>query len=148
MRAVVQRVREARVTVEGRETGAIAAGLVVLVGVGASDVDADADWMAHKVTGLRVFTDDAEKMNRSVLEVGGEILAVSQFTLYGDVQKGKRPSFTGAKEPVEAERLYRRFCDRCRADGVPVAEGVFRAHMDVALVNDGPMTILLTSPSG
>ncbi len=146
MRAVVQRVSEASVSVAGQVAGRIGPGLLVLVGIGEHDGEADAEWMASKVAGLRIFPDEAGKMNRSVLQAGGEILAVSQFTLYGDVQRGKRPSFTGAKEPVEAERLYGRFVQSCRAHGATVAEGVFRASMQVSLVNDGPVTILLESP--
>lgn len=147
MRAVVQRVTSAAVAVEGRVTGEVGAGLLVLLGIGKNDVEDSARWMAQKVAGLRIFEDADGRMNRSVLDAGGAVLAVSQFTLYGDVQKGKRPSFTGAMEPVGAEALYRKFCDFCREAGVRVEEGVFRAHMRVSLVNDGPVTILLESPS-
>jgi D-tyrosyl-tRNA(Tyr) deacylase len=147
MRAVVQRVERASVTVEGRTAGEMGRGLVVLLGIGSADGEADVQWMAQKVVGLRIFSDEAGRMNRSVLDVAGSVLAVSQFTLYGDVQKGKRPSFTGAMEPVAAESLYRKFGDACRAAGVAVQEGVFRAHMLVTLANDGPVTILLESPT-
>jgi D-aminoacyl-tRNA deacylase len=147
MRAVVQRVERASVSVDGRIAGEIGRGLLVLLGVGAQDVQADVRWMAQKVVGLRIFEDEAGKMNRSVVDVGGGLLAVSQFTLYGDVQKGRRPSFTGAMEPVGAEARYLEFCEACRAEGVAVQQGVFRAHMQVSLVNDGPVTILLESPT-
>ncbi len=147
MRAVVQRVTRASVSAEGSGiTGEIDRGLVVLLGVGADDDEAAVQWMAQKVVGLRIFPDEQGKMNRSVQDAGGAILAISQFTLYGDVQKGKRPSFTGAMEPAGAEALYRKFCEACRALGATVKEGVFRAHMQVSLVNDGPVTILLETP--
>lgn len=143
MRAVVQRVSEAQVTVEGELVGKIAAGLCVLVGVGQGDGDDDAASLADKITRLRIFADDAGKMNRSLLDVGGSLLAVSQFTLYGDLSKGRRPSFVGAMEPGRAEQLFESFCERCRAQGVTVATGRFRTHMSVSLVNDGPVTLLL-----
>ncbi len=143
MRAVVQRARSAKVNVDGEVVGQIIAGLCVFVGVGKEDADADADALAEKVVGLRIFEDDAGKMNQSLLETGGSLLAVSQFTLYGDTRKGKRPSFTDAMEPVRANELFERFVSRCKNAGVPVATGRFRAHMLVSLVNDGPVTILL-----
>ncbi|NLE88764.1 MAG: D-tyrosyl-tRNA(Tyr) deacylase [Myxococcales bacterium] len=143
MRAVVQRVTRARVTVEGEVVGAIDRGLCVLVGVGRDDDDAAARTLADKVTGLRIFEDDAGKMNLSVLDVGGALLAVSQFTLFGDVRKGKRPSFGGAMEPGGAERLFELFCEACRERGLTVETGRFRTHMEVELVNSGPVTVLV-----
>jgi D-tyrosyl-tRNA(Tyr) deacylase len=145
MRAVVQRVSQASVNVERRDVARIGPGLLVLLGVGVGDVDADADYLADKVVNLRVFPDGAGVMNRSVLEAGGELLVVSQFTLYGDARKGRRPSYIDAAAPEEASRLYRAFVERVRAAGVRAEEGVFRAMMDVALVNQGPVTILLDS---
>ena len=145
MRAVVQRVTRAKVTVAGRVTGEIAAGLCVLVGVAREDAESDADYLADKVVGLRIFEDADGKMNLGLLETEGALLAVSQFTLLGDVKKGKRPSFGGAMEPEGANALFERFCGRCRGHGVRVETGQFRAHMDVELVNDGPVTILLDS---
>lgn len=143
MRAVVQRVTEARVTVEGEVTGQIGAGLCVLVGVGKHDSDALADALADKVVRLRIFEDEAGKMNQSLLDVSGALLAVSQFTLFGDTSKGRRPSFVAAMEPGRAEQLFERFCLACRNLGVTVSTGRFRTHMSVSLVNDGPVTLLL-----
>ena len=143
MRAVVQRVSSAQVASEGELTGKIDAGLCVLVGVGSADGEADAATLADKVVKLRIFEDEAGKMNKSLLDVGGALLAVSQFTLYGDTRKGRRPSFVDAMEPVRAEALFEAFCAACRAQGVTVATGRFRTHMSVSLVNDGPVTILL-----
>ncbi len=146
MRSVVQRVSRARVTVDGAVTGEIAGGLLVLVGAGAGDGPADVEYTVDKIVNLRIFPDEAGKMNRSVLDTGGGVLAVSQFTLYGDARKGRRPAFVDALEPVAAERLYEDVVARLRAAGVArVATGVFRAHMDVELCNDGPVTILLDS---
>ena len=145
MRAVLQRVTRASVEVDGAEVGRIDRGWLVLLGVARGDTDADADHLAEKVVGLRAFEDERGKMNLSVIEVGGGVLVVSQFTLLGDCRKGRRPSFDAAAEPGEAERLYRRFVDRVAAAGVPVATGVFRAMMRVELVNDGPVTLLLDS---
>jgi D-aminoacyl-tRNA deacylase len=139
----VQRVSQAKVTVEGEVTGQIAAGLCVLVGVGKDDTDALASALADKVVHLRIFEDDAGKMNQSLLDVGGALLAVSQFTLFGDTSKGRRPSFVGTMEPGRAEQLFERFCAACRNLGVTVATGRFRTHMSVSLVNDGPVTLLL-----
>jgi D-tyrosyl-tRNA(Tyr) deacylase len=133
------------VTVAGEVVGAIQGGLCVLVGVGRADDEPAARALADKVVGLRIFEDAEGKMNRSLLETGGELLAVSQFTLFGDVRKGKRPSFGTAMEPVGAERLFEVFCASCRARGVSVATGRFRTHMDVELVNDGPVTLLIDS---
>lgn len=145
MRAVVQRVTQARVVVEGRAAGAIPLGLLVLLGVGKNDTDAAAAWMAEKVAHLRIFADEQGKMNRSLLDVGGAALVVSQFTLYGDARGQRRPSFITAAPPEEGNRLYEEFCRVLRALGVRVETGVFQAHMAVELTNDGPVTILLDS---
>ncbi len=145
MRAVVQRVRRAAVTVEGRVAGTIGPGLVVLLGVGRSDGDHDADWMADKVAGLRIFADAAGQMNRSVAEAEGALLVVSQFTLFGDCRRGRRPSYVAAAEPEEARRLYLAVVDRLRRAGYTVETGEFGAMMDVELVNDGPVTLLIDS---
>jgi len=145
MRAVVQLVNHASVTVEGEVTGQISRGLLVFLGVAEGDTEKDLQYIIDKVVGLRVFEDEAGKMNLSVKDVGGAILAVSQFTLYGDCRHGKRPSFTQAAKPDEANALYERFVDGCRAAGVQVETGRFRTHMLVGLENDGPVTILLDS---
>lgn len=145
MRAVVQRVDHASVTVDGQVTGACKKGLMVLFGVGPEDEDKDLQYIVDKVTGLRIFEDEAGKMNLSVKDVGGEILAVSQFTLYGDCRKGKRPSFDKAAKPDIANAYYERFVEALRAQGLNVGTGVFGAHMLVDLVNNGPVTILLDS---
>jgi D-tyrosyl-tRNA(Tyr) deacylase len=147
MRAVVQRVSRARVTVGGEVTGAIERGLVVLLGVGKNDVPADADYLADKTAGLRIFPDSEDRMNRSVVEVGGGALVVSQFTLYGDCRKGRRPSFDQAAAPETARELYEQYVKALRARGVPVSTGVFQTMMQVELVNDGPVTLLLESPT-
>jgi D-tyrosyl-tRNA(Tyr) deacylase len=141
----VQRVSRAEVRVDGRVTGAIGRGLCVLLGVGKDDGEADARLLADKVARLRVFEDAQGKMNLDVSETGGGVLVVSQFTLLGDVRKGNRPSFTEAASPDGANALYERFCSFVRERGLSVATGVFRAHMEVELVNDGPVTILLDS---
>jgi D-aminoacyl-tRNA deacylase len=143
MRAIVQRVRSARVVVEGSTVGEVEAGLLVLLGVTHDDTSDEADLLARRVAGLRVFDDRAGKMNRSVTDVAGSILVVSQFTLYGDCRKGRRPSFDAAARPEHALALYERFVERVRALGVPVSTGVFQAHMQVELVNDGPVTLIL-----
>ncbi|MFN8094880.1 MAG: D-aminoacyl-tRNA deacylase [Vicinamibacteria bacterium] len=145
MRAVVQRVSEASVRVDGAVVGAIGRGLLVLLGVGTGDSEDDADFLAEKVLNLRVFADEQGQMNRSLLDVRGGLLVVSQFTLYGDARRGRRPSYTDAAPPEEANRLYERFVSRVRPSGLEVATGVFRAMMDVALVNEGPVTLLLDS---
>lgn len=145
MRAVVQRVSRAEVRVEGKAVGAIGRGLLVLLGVAGGDAEADARLLADKVAQLRIFEDQAGKMNLAVGEVGGGALVVSQFTLLGDARKGNRPSFGAAAPPEEANALYERFCAMLGERGVAVSRGVFRAHMDVELVNDGPVTILLDS---
>jgi len=149
MRAVVQRVKRAKVTVDGAVVGEIGAGLCVLLGAGTGDGEADVDYVVNKVANLRVFEDDDGKMNRSVVDIAGSVLAVSQFTLYGDARKGRRPAFTGALEPVAAEALCEQFVAKLRAAGVDRVEtGTFRAMMDVELVNAGPVTILLDSRKG
>ena len=149
MRAVVQRVSRARVLVVGdageRETGAIAQGLCVLLGVGREDSDDDARWMADKLAALRIFEDAEGKMNRDVVEEGGGVLCISQFTLLGDARKGRRPSFLDAMAPEPAKALYRRTCELLRERGLEVAEGEFRATMRVEMVNEGPVTLLLDS---
>lgn len=145
MRAVVQRVKQASVAVNGEVVGSIGAGLLVFVGVAREDTEAAADYLADKVAGLRVFEDGEGKMNRAVGESGGAVLVVSQFTLYGDVRRGKRPSFDRAAPPAEARRLYEYFVERLRAFGLRCETGRFQEMMDVTLVNDGPVTILLDS---
>lgn len=145
MRAVLQRVSRASVEVDGAAVGRIGPGWLVLLGVARGDDDTDAARLADKVVNLRAFEDDQGKLNRSVVEAGGAVLVVSQFTLLGDCRAGRRPSFTEAAEPAEAERLYLRFADLVRASGVEVATGVFRAMMNVELVNEGPVTLLLDS---
>ena len=148
MRAVVQRVSEASVTVDGTVVGAIDGGLLVLVGVGHHDGQAEAAALVDKILGLRIFPDEDGRMNRSVSEIGGGVLVVSQFTLFGSVRKGRRPSFTGAAPPEIAEPLVNRFAELIDAAGVSVANGRFGAHMQVALVNDGPVTIVLDAADG
>ncbi|MBE7531437.1 MAG: D-tyrosyl-tRNA(Tyr) deacylase [Chloroflexi bacterium] len=143
MRALLQRVSSARVTVNGRVTGQIGRGLVILLGVTHSDTPAEAAWLAAKVAGLRLFEDDAGKMNLSLADVGGSFLVISQFTLYGDVQKGRRPSFTAAAYPALAESLVDYFCQCLREIGFDVATGMFGAHMEVEIHNDGPVTLLV-----
>lgn len=145
MRAVVQRVTDARVEVAGQTVGEIGAGFLVFLGVARDDKNTDADYLAEKIANLRVFNDEQGKMNRSLLETGGAMLAVSQFTLYGDARKGRRPSFIEAAGPMKANALYEHFVARTRALGVKVATGVFQADMKVSLINDGPVTILLDS---
>lgn len=143
MKAVIQRVKYAQVSVDGETVGKVGEGYMILVGVQAGDTDADAEILARKTANLRVFTDENEKMNRSVLDIDGEILAISQFTLCADVKKGNRPSFIGAAEPCEADRLYNLYCDELLKNGVrKVEKGVFGAHMEVKLLNNGPVTIL------
>ena len=145
MRAVVQRVIHAKVTVDGEVAGQIERGLLVLLGVGHADTEADADYLAEKITGLRIFEDREGKMNRSVGEAGGAVLVVSQFTLYGDVRRGRRPSFDEAARPEEARALYEQFVSRIRAAGLRCETGRFQEMMNVELVNQGPVTILLDS---
>ena len=145
MRAVVQRVSRAKVTVKEWTSGEIGLGLLVLMGVGHGDTEADATYLADKIAGLRVFEDEDGKMNLSVVDVGGSVLAVSQFTLYGDARRGKRPSFDGAAPPEQARRLYEFFVERVRALGLCCETGRFQEMMQVELVNEGPVTILVDS---
>jgi D-tyrosyl-tRNA(Tyr) deacylase len=148
MRAVVQRVSRCRVTVEGKTTGEIGSGMLVLLGVAKTDNEASADYLAEKILGLRIFEDEAGKMNLSVQDKRDEALVVSQFTLYGDVRRGKRPSFDAAARPEDAKRLYEYFVEKLRAAGLRCETGIFQAMMDVELVNQGPVTILLDSEKG
>lgn len=143
MRVVLQRVSSASVTVEGKVTGSIGRGLCVLLGVSRTDSDREAEWLADKIVHLRIFEDDEGKMNRSLLDMGGSLLAVSQFTLYGNCTKGRRPSFVAAGDPDEANRLYEVFKKAVADLGVPVESGVFQTHMMVEINNDGPVTLLL-----
>ena len=145
MRAVVQRVHKASVEVEGTEVGAIGPGLVVFLGVGQGDQEADAAYLASKIAGLRIFEDEAGLMNLSIQDLTGEILAISQFTLYADCRKGRRPGFSDAAQPAEAEKLYEYFCSLLRAEGLKVATGCFQAEMRIPVDNDGPVTIQLDS---
>lgn len=145
MRAVVQRVSEARVRVDSEVVGEIRAGLLVFLGVGREDTEKDVDFLAGKIAGLRIFPDEAQKMNLSLLDAGGAMLVVSQFTLHGDCRKGRRPAFIAAAPPEQAEPLYERFVAQVGKRGVPVAAGRFGTMMEVELVNDGPVTLLLDS---
>ena len=147
MRAVVQRVTYAKVEVEGAVVGEIGPGLLVLLGVAKGDSTADADFLASKVSQLRIFADEAGKMNRSVTEAGGAMLVVSQFTLYGDCRKGRRPSFDSAAAPEDARRLYEYYVEITRRTGMQVETGIFQADMAVSLLNDGPVTLIVESPS-
>ena len=145
MRAVIQRVKSASVTVEGKVVSEIRKGLLVFLGVAQEDTPADVNYMASKIANLRIFEDDEGRMNLSILDVDGETLVVSQFTLYGDCRKGRRPSFIAAARPEKAAPLYQAFMDEISRLGVPVKAGVFQAMMDVELINDGPVTMLLDS---
>lgn len=145
MRAIVQRVSRASVKVDGETVGQIGAGLLVLLGVGQEDTEQDADYLVEKITGLRIFEDIDGKMNRSVIDEGGAILAVSQFTLFGDVRRGKRPSFDAAARPEQAKKLYEYFVSKVRAAGVRCETGTFQAMMKVELANEGPVTIMVDS---
>lgn len=145
MRAVIQRVSEASVEVSDEVVGEIGTGLLVLLAVAADDTRDDANYLADKIINLRIFADQEDKMNRSLLDTGGAVLAVSQFTLYGDVRRGRRPSYTDAAEPAKANDLYEYFVERVRSQGVSIETGVFQAKMKVHLVNDGPVTIMLDS---
>lgn len=145
MRVVVQRSKRASVTVEGRIRGEISSGLVLLVGVTHEDTYEDADFLAEKIAHLRIFEDENEKMNHSLLDVGGEILSVSQFTLYGDCRKGRRPNFMEAARPEQALEIYEKFNASLRNKGIKVETGVFGAMMDVSLINDGPVTLIMES---
>lgn len=148
MRALIQRVSRASVHVDSEEVAGIGLGFLVLLGVADGDGEAEAVWLARKIAGLRLFEDDAGKMNLGLGDVGGAVLAVSQFTLYGDARKGRRPSFTRAAAPAHAQELYEKFCTLLAAEGVAVEKGVFQAHMEVSLVNDGPVTLWLEQERG
>jgi len=143
MRVVIQRVSSARVRVEGKILGEIGKGFLVLLGVGKEDTEKDADWLAEKIVGLRVFEDEQGRFNLSLQEVGGEILIVSQFTLYGDCRKGRRPSFDHSAPPERAEKLYNYFVEKVKEKGIKVATGKFQALMEVELVNQGPVTLII-----
>src|SRR5262245_11331285 len=145
MRAVIQRVSKASVDVDGRAVGGIDKGLLVLLAVAADDSAGDADYLADKIANLRIFPDSEGKMNLSLLETGGGMLVISQFTLYGDARRGRRPSYTDAAQPEKANMLYSYFVDRVRQAGIKTQTGVFQAHMQVSLTNDGPVTILVDS---
>ena len=148
MRALIQRVCRACVHVDGKEIAGIGQGFLVLLGVAVEDSEAETAWLARKIAGLRLFEDDAGKMNLGLADVGGAVLAVSQFTLYGDARKGRRPSFTRAAPPAQAQALYDRFCILLAEEGVAVEKGVFQAHMEIELVNDGPVTLWLEQDRG
>jgi D-tyrosyl-tRNA(Tyr) deacylase len=143
MRAVIQRVSEASVTVNGEIVGQIGKGFLVLLGIAHADGEAEAVWLSRKIAGLRIFEDAEGKMNLGLTDVGGAVLAVSQFTLYGDARKGRRPSFVEAARPEHAQPLYNYFCAQLAAEGIPVERGIFQAEMKVALINDGPVTLLI-----
>ena len=145
MRAVIQRVSQASVTVDNNIVGKISKGLLVFLGIGEADDESDLSYLVDKISGLRIFQDENDKMNLSVEDVRGEILLISQFTLYGDVRKGKRPSFTKSAHPTVGEKLYEEFIKKLKLSGIKVETGIFGAHMDVELVNDGPVTILIDS---
>jgi len=145
MRAVIQRVRRAAVTVDGKAVGQIGLGLVALVGIAADDGPADIDYIAAKIVAARVFPDEDGRMSRDIVQAGGAVLIVSQFTLYGDLRKGRRPAFDGAAAPEDARRMYEALLDRLRRSAVPVETGVFQAAMQLELVNDGPVTLLIDS---
>ena len=145
MRGVLQRVKKARVEVKGETVGEIGPGLLVFLGVGEGDSEKDADFLGRKIAHLRIFSDEKDLMNRSLIEIGGGALVVSQFTLYGDCIKGRRPSFTRAARPEKAKTLYEQVLSVLRGEGVPVATGIFQEMMDVHLINDGPVTLLLDS---
>lgn len=146
MKAVIQRVTEAAVAVEGQTVGRIGNGILVLLGVEKGDAERDAEWLAEKIVGLRIFEDEEGKMNRALQDIGGEILAVSQFTLAGNCAKGRRPSFDTAAPPAEGKRLYEYFVEQVRTREVAAETGIFQADMKVSLVNDGPVTFILESP--
>jgi len=145
MKVVIQRVKSAQVCVDGRVTGKVGKGLLVLLGIGKGDGESDLSFLASKIPELRIFEDASGKFNLSLKEINGEALVVSQFTLYGDCRKGRRPSFTEAEEPVTAKNLYEQFVSKLREQGVPVQTGEFQARMEVHLINDGPVTLLLDS---
>ncbi len=143
MKTVIQRVTEASVSIDGKVNGKIKKGLMILIGVSAEDTEEQADWIAHKISNMRIFEDEEQHMNRSILDVNGEILAVSQFTLYADCRKGNRPNFMAAGRPEMSEPLYEYLCNALRSYGIHVETGIFGADMQVSLVNDGPVTIVL-----
>ena len=145
MRVVLQRVKEAHVDVAGETVGSISTGLLILLGVASTDTPQDAEYLAEKITYLRIFPDEERRMNRSILEVGGSLLVVSQFTLYGDCKKGRRPSFDRAAPPQQARRIYEYFVERLGSRNIIVRTGVFQAEMEIHLVNDGPVTFILDS---
>ncbi len=145
MRALIQRVAEARVEADGQEIGRIGPGLVVLLGIAREDSEVDSQYLVDKIANLRIFADEQNRFNRSALDVGAELLVVSQFTLYADTRKGRRPDFTGAADPAEAQRLYEYTVDRFRETGLSVATGRFQEYMQVRLQNDGPVTLMLDS---
>ncbi len=147
MRAVIQRVLSSKVEVDNQIIGQIGRGLLVLVAVHCDDTEAQADWLASKIARLRIFSDPEGKMNLSVADIGGQILVVSQFTLYGDCRKGSRPSYSHSAPPAEAARLYNYFVEKMKGSGLVVQEGHFQAHMQVSLVNDGPVTVIIDTPS-
>lgn len=148
MRALLQRVSSCAVRAEGREISRIGAGLLVLLGISTTDGESDADFIVNKVLNLRIFDDAEGRLNLSLAETGGEVMVVSQFTLYADARKGRRPSYTRAAPPERAQRLYEAVCEKFADAGFPPARGVFQAHMEVELVNDGPVTLLIESPPG
>jgi D-tyrosyl-tRNA(Tyr) deacylase len=145
MKAVIQRVKSAQVSVDGRVTGKIGSGLLVLLGVGKGDGESDLSFLTSKIPELRIFEDASGKFNLSLKEIGGEMLVVSQFTLYGDCRKGRRPSFTDAEDPTQAKNLYEQFVSKLKEQGIPVQTGEFQAKMEVHLINDGPVTLILDS---
>ena len=145
MRAVIQRVKTSSVSIEKKLVNEIGPGLLVLLGVADNDQTKDADYLADKIVNLRIFEDDNSKMNRSLIETRGEMMVVSQFTIFGDCRKGRRPSFANAAPPEKAEKLYSYFVDEITKIGIPVKTGVFRAMMDISLINDGPVTIIIDS---
>ncbi|MCL1874844.1 MAG: D-aminoacyl-tRNA deacylase [Synergistaceae bacterium] len=148
MRAIIQRVSEARAIFEGKVIGEIKTGLCVLLGVKVRDTEKESAWIAEKLVNLRVFEDEDEKLNRSLLDIKGEMLLVSQFTVYGDCRKGRRPSFTEAAPPGEAKRLYELTVEKVKNYGVPVKTGMFQTHMVIEIANDGPVTLILETPEG
>lgn len=148
MRAVVQRVKESKVEVDGKRVGAIGPGLLIFLGVGEDDSEKDCDYLANKIVHLRIFPDSEDLMNLSLIDTGGSALVVSQFTLWGDCRKGRRPSFVRAAQPDKAEELYERFIGLLKEKGIDVATGQFQAMMDVSLINDGPVTLMLDSSKG
>lgn len=146
MRAILQRVSQAHVSVDGKIVGKIQRGLVVLLGIAPDDTSKQADWLAEKIVSLRLFPDQESKMNTNLIDIQGQVLVISQFTVYGECQKGRRPSFTKAAAPEIAEPLYQYFLDACRMLGIPTEAGIFGASMQVSLVNEGPVTLILDSP--